>query len=382
MITGSVQTKGRKYYAVLRIPDREGKVRQKWIALNLPERGNKGEAKQRLAELLADYNRGHVVYSPEIGFAEYLTQWLKDIKPQLALSTWETYEVDLRRHIVPYFREHPCKLSRLTTAALQRYCNEKSESGKVHGKGGLAPKTIKNHHGIIHKALQDAMDHNILFRNPATKLNLPKKAQRTIEAYTREQANTLIAAARDTDLYIPVLLALHGGLRRGEILGLQWGSVNFENGTIIVQDTVTRQSTLVIRRGTKSESGYRTLKLTDAVMDVLRQCKERQGEAKAFLGSGYIDNDLVYARANGEHMNPGTFTKRMQVLMEKAGLPVINPHGLRHTNATLLQDFGADLADLSRWMGHSEISTTEIYLHLNYRSTEKMAALCAAHLTV
>ena len=79
---------------------------------------------------------------------------------------------------MPYFREHPCKLSKLAKAALQKYCNEKSESGSLRGKGGLAPKTVRNHHGIISKALQDAVNEGVIARNPATVVKLPKVPQR------------------------------------------------------------------------------------------------------------------------------------------------------------------------------------------------------------
>ena len=380
MITGSVQTKGRKYYAVLRIPDREGKKRQKWIHLNLPEKSSKGLAKQKLAELLADYNRGHMVYSSEIDFAKYLEQWLEESKLHLAHSTWETYESDLRCHILPYFREHPCKLSQLAKPAIQQYCKAKPDDGKVRGKGGLAPKTIRNHHGIISKALQDAVDTKIILYNPATAVTLPKIPQRIYETYTKEQAKAFITAAYDTDLYIPVLLALCCGLRRSEIIGLQWNSINFENNSMIIRDTVVRATTIVQKRGTKSDSGYRTLSLPDTVAEALKLHKVKQDKNKAFLGSGYVDKDLVCAKTNGDLLIPGTLTSRIKRLMEKEGLPVINPHGMRHSNATLLQEWGLDIADLSSWLGHKKISTTQIYLHMGFKGKEKTANLCQANL--
>ena len=382
-MTGSLQQSHGKYYAVLNIRDRDGKPRQKWINTGIPAvKGNKTDAKNKLHEILVEYGKSNIIYSPEINFADYLERWLEEIKPSIELSTWETYEVELRRHIVPYFREHPCKLSKLATPALQNYCKVKLESGNLRGKGGLAPKTIKNHHGIISKALRDAMDQGVISRNPAAAVKLPKVPQRILATYSEDEANTLTTAAIGTDLYVPILLALRCGLRRGEILGLQWKSVDLKNGTIVIQDTMTKTQTVIVREGTKTESSYRKLKLPDIVTEALREQRAEQENNKAFLGSGYVDGGLVCAQASGKPMSFG-FTKRVERLIVKAGLRVITFHDLRHTNATLLQDWGADIADISKWLGHSEISTTaNIYLHLDYRSTEKLAALSNARLQV
>jgi len=375
-LTGSLQASHGKFYAVLNIRDKDGKPRQKWVNTDIPAiKGNKTEAMRRLHEILVEYGKANIIYSPEIGFADYLERWLEEIKPNIQLSTWETYEVELRRHIVPYFREHPCKLSKLAKPALQKYCNEKSESGNLRGKGGLAPKTIKNHHGIISKALQDAVNEGVIARNPAIAVKLPKIPQRILATYSEDEANALTAAAKGSDLYVPILLALRCGLRRGEILGLQWKSVDLKNGTIVIQDTMTKTQTVIVREGTKTESSYRKLLMPDVVTEALRAHKAEQEEHKAFLGTGYEDNGLVCAQANGNPVSFG-FTKRVERLIVRTGLRVITFHDLRHTNATLLQDWGADIADISKWLGHSEISTTaNIYLHLDYRSTEKLAAL-------
>ena len=204
--------------------------------------------------------------------------------------------------------------------------------------------------------------------------------QRILTTYNEDEANTLTAAAKGTDLYVPIILALRCGLRRGEILGLQWKSVDLKNGTIVIQDTMTKTQTVIVREGTKTDGSYRKLLMPDIVTEALREHKAEQEERKTFFGSGYVDGGFVCAQANGRPMSFG-FTKRVERLIKQIGLRVLTLHDLRHTNATLLQDWGADIADISKWLGHSEISTTaNIYLHLDYRSTEKVAALSNAKL--
>jgi integrase len=151
----------------------------------------------------------------------------------------------------------------------------------------LAPKTIKNHHGIISKALQDAVNEGVIARNPATAVKLPKIPQRILATYSEDEANALTSAAKDSDLYVPILLALRCGLRRGEILGLQWKSVDLKNGTIVIQDTMTKTQTVIVREGTKTVSSYRKLLLPDVVIKALRAHMAEQEEHKAFLGTGH-----------------------------------------------------------------------------------------------
>ena len=163
-------------------------------------------------------------------------------------------------------------------------------------------------------------------------------------------------------------------------MALRWKSVDLKNGTIVVEASMTKTKTVILRDGTKTDSGYRKLKVPDIVAEALREQKAGQKKNKAFLGSGYVDGGFVCARTSGEPMSFG-FTKRIETLIKKTGLRVITLHDFRHSNATLLQDWGADIADISKWLGHSEISTTaNIYLHLDYRSTEKLAALTNAKL--
>ena len=324
-----------------------------------------------------------MTYHTEMDFADYLEEWIKQIKHSIKLSTWETYETELYRHIIPYFRVHKCKLSKLTTSKIQSYCNEVLENGRVKGKGGLSPKTVRNHHGIIRKALYDAMKQDIITKNPAEMVTLPRKEKYKPQIYSLEQLNHLIQFAKETDMYIPILLGAHCGLRRGEIMGLKWHSVDIHEKTLLVQESVVRAKTTIKRADTKTNSSYRKLKLPDALAEALKKHKEEQKECRRLFGKKHSDHEYVCSNPDGSQCVPSTFTKKVQRVMEQAGLPVIRLHDLRHTHASLLMSFGVNYKEIQEQLGHSDISTTlNIYTHLEYSSKEKIASLCGKNIAV
>ena len=209
------------------------------------------------------------------------------------------------------------------------------------------------------------MRNELIIHNPADLVKLPKKQKFIGEFYTLSQANELIEASKDTEFHTAVVLSLYTGCRRSEVLGFKWSSINWESRTITVKDTVVRAKTVIYRRGTKTDSSYRTLQLTESVIDILRKEKALQKEYEKLFGSEYIKNDYIIKRANGELYIPNTFTSCIQRCMKKANLPVIRFHDLRHTTASLLLSLGLSLKEVQKWLGHSDISTTaNIYTHI------------------
>ena len=364
-MTGSLQIKNGKYYAVLNYRDEYNKRKQKWICTELEIKGNKKAAEKFLHQCIEQYDGKERMLNNDMYFHIYIGIWLESIKHTVEQSTFEGYSMDVKNHILPYFEKHRFKLGEIKALHLQAYYGEMLEKGKKDGSGGLSPKTIKNHHTIIRKSLQDAMRNEMIPSNPADLVKLPKKQKFIGEFYTLSQANSLIECSKDTEFYVAVVLALYTGCRRSEILGFKWESVNWESGTITVKDTVVRAKTVIYRRGTKTDSSYRTLQLTEGVMEILKEEKAKQQEYERLFGSEYIKNDYIVKRANGELYVPNTFTSCIQRCMKKAGLPVIRFHDLRHTTASLLISLGLSLKEVQEWLGHSDISTTaNIYTHI------------------
>lgn len=202
---------------------------------------------------------------------------------------------------------------------LQRYYNLKFEKGRLDGKGGLYAKTVKNHSAIIGKALKDAMYDDLIAYNPNERVNLPKK-------------------------------------------------------TVTIKNTIVKVKTVIEKERTKNKSSYRTLQLTDEIMQALKAEQARQKDNKRLFGDEYDDNDYICKRADGSSFAPNTFTANIQMLMRKAGLPVIRLHDLRHTTASLLLNLGHNLKEIQEWLGHSDIATTaNVYAHLDITSKQNIA---------
>ncbi len=177
-------------------------------------------------------------------------------------------------------------------------------------------------------------------------------------------------------MHIAVVLAVYCGLRRSELLGLKWEHVNFKNKTITILDTVVRIKTVIAKQGTKNNSSYRTLQLTDEIVNLLKKEKTSQSETKLLFGSSYTINDFVIKQKDGKPFLPNTFTSRIQGVMSKAGLPKIRLHDLRHTTASLLLSLGFNLKEIQVWLGHSDIGTTmNIYAHLDTESKKNIAEI-------
>ena len=189
MVTGSLQVKGETYYAVVRIPDSIGKIRQKWISTGIKAVvGNKRKANTRLQEIVVDAKRQKLVYSNEIKFVDWINKWMEQKKNEIRLNSYEAYEAYNEMHIIPYFKQLNLTLRDVSAQHIQDYYNIKKKAGT------LSANTIKKHNVIIRGALLDAVRKNLISFNPAERATLPPVSKFKGKAYTMEQANMLIKA--------------------------------------------------------------------------------------------------------------------------------------------------------------------------------------------
>ena len=370
LVAGHLTLKNGRYYAVLNYRNAGGQRKTKWISLGLPEKGNKRKAEAELARLRAEFEPPKEVgdLSSDMLFADYLLEWLEIAKGRLAVATYSSYTAMINKPVGPYFRQRNLTLRELKARHLQMFYSEMLRKVK--------PNTVIHYHAIIHSALKYAVKTDMLVQNVADKVDRPKKNSFQPVFLSAEEMQKMFEALRGTKLELPVLVAAFYGLRRGEVVGLKWDAIDFEQGTISVKRTVT--STIIDgkyqefeQQSAKTKSSLRTLPLIGSFREYFMQVKEAQELNKQVCGNcyNYEYDGFVFVDELGERMRPNYLTEYFPKYIAKHGMPKMRFHDLRHSCASLLLANGVPLKQIQEWLGHSAFSTTaNIYAHLDYRS--------------
>ena len=370
MVAGHLTLKNGRYYAVLNYRNAGGQRKTKWIALGLPEKGNKRKAEAELARLRAEFEPPKEVgdLSSDMLFADYLLEWLEIAKGRLAVATYSSYAAMIKKPVGPYFRQRNLTLRELEARHLQMFYSEMLRKVK--------PNTVIHYHAIIHSALKYAVKTDMLVQNVADKVDRPKKNSFQPVFLSAEEMQKMFEALRGTKLELPVLVAAFYGFRRGEVLGLKWDAIDFERGTISVIRTVTTitldgKQTEIEQQSAKTKSSLRTLPLIGSFREYFLQVKEAQELNKQICGNCYNHeyDGFVFVDELGERMRANYLTSAFPKFRESHGLRRMRFHDLRHSCASLLLANGVPLKHIQEWLGHSDFTTTaNIYAHLDYKS--------------
>lgn len=335
----------------------------------------RAEVAAKITRALQEIKTGTFIEPTQATFGEWLDKWLTSYKKgQLKPSTYESYEMLINVHIKPALGKVP--LAKLQAHMLQSFYNEKLAKGRVDGKGGLSTRMVRYLHAIIRQALQQAVKEGLLSRNVADATNPPAVKSKQMRPLTEEELLAFFEAARGDRLFPAYVLAATTGLRRGELLGLCWDCVDLEHGIITVKrQLLALKDGPTLEETTKSKSGRRSVVLTDDAIRELKAWRKRQAQEKLLMGEAYQDNGLVFCKEDGTPLDPREFTKRFQRLLEKAGLPKVRLHDLRHTHASLLLARGVHPKVVQERLGHSSITITlDLYSHLAPGLQEAAAA--------
>lgn len=241
--------------------------------------------------------------------------------------------------------------------------------------------TVIHYHAIIRKALQTAVKKDILLKNPADKVERPKKQKFIADYYRLEELEQLFEATKDHPFSLLIQMTAFYGLRRSEALGLRWDAIDFERNTITIRHIVTTAKVdgkyeIIREDRAKTKSSLRSLPLVGNIREKLLALKEQQKENKRICGNCYNReyDGYVFVDAMGNIFNPRNLSSNFSKLLEMNGLRHIRFHDLRHTCASLLLSNGISMKQIQIWLGHSTFSTTaDIYAHLDYSAQEASA---------
>lgn len=365
-MTGSLQIKKNIYYMVLNVYDPNGKRKPKWISTGLPVKGNKKKAEHMLRECLLTYEQQDAHTKSDILFSDYIRFWLEQIALRVDVITLQGYETSANSHILPYFDTLQVKLIDIDRPILQAYIDQKQRNGRLDGKGGLAPASLRLHKNILHQALKEAMKNDLIPSNPCGFVTLPPRQRYDYSFYTVDQLSRLLDAIREEPLYPLIRTAIIYGLRRSELLGLKGDSVDFEANTLTIKHTVSKVTSVVEKDKTKNASSHRVFPLVADIKQLLLNAKAAEEINRKLYGKEYVESSYIFKWDNGQPNLPDYISRKFSKILKQHGMPHIRFHELRHSCASLLIVQGFSLKDVQEWVGHSDIKmTANIYSHLD-----------------
>jgi integrase len=318
----------------------------------------RAEVGGKLAKALSDRQGGLVFDDEGLTVGKYLDKWLEgSLRGAVRQSTFDRYEIAIRVHIKPILGR--LKLTKIAPTHLAGFYQDKLAAG-------FAPASVTKLHVALHKALDQAVKWNMIPRNVAEVVKAPRPAPEEIRPLNREQTKTLLEVARGERFEALYMLAVTTGLRQGELLGLKWEDVDLQERVVRVRRTLARHKVRLVLGEPKTKRSRRTVQLTEAAVEALQGHFARQKVQRDLLGDLYEHQGLVFATQKGTLVNPTNLRKRsFEPLLEKAGLPALRFHDLRHTCATLLLSRNVNPKIVSEMLGHATIAITlDTYSHV------------------
>ena len=385
-MNGYLGEKKDKYYMIFSFNDISGKRNLKWVATGFSVKGNKTRAQKMLDDYLANAefvkkieNQANEVYREKTDvnidgkttFMDYLDKWLDIRKTYLAPVTFRGYKI-----IVNLMRQYFDKKNILLTDI--RPLHIESYYQYMRGRGNSA-NTVLHHHNLLRKALDYAMKTDLIQTNPADKIERPKIANYMATFANRDEIGKILEAYKGHGHEIAIYLAAYYGLRRSEVLGLRWQSIDFKNDKITINHKVEEMfgkdkiGNEIIHKSDilKNTSSYRTMPLFPKIKEMLLKVQERIAKDRERLGDLYSEKHLDYVCLDycGQIIKPSTLSQSFPYILSKNGLKKIRFHDLRHSCASLMLAEGVPMKQIQDWLGHSTFKTTaDVYSHLDYNS--------------
>ncbi|MCK4260301.1 MAG: site-specific integrase [Halanaerobiales bacterium] len=361
---GGVRKRGKVWYYYFDL----GKVEGKRKKIERKGGRTKEEAETALRNAMSEYERcGSINAETDMSVADYFDYWYKEyVLVNCKYNTQEYYKDVIRVHIKPTLGMY--KLKALSPAKLQEFLNSKMING-------YSKNSVSNFYGVLSGALKKAISpYELLKRNPMENVSMPKynekkKNKEDLKIITIEQFQRIIQRfPQGSSFYVFLQICFHTGFRPGEACGFQWKYMDFENKTVEVDGTLKYEDKEWVFGTPKTPSSYRTIKVGDTLIALLKEHKKYQEMNKEKYGRHYIHSDYICTKESGKLVTTDSI-KYLSRIVNYELMINFNPHSLRHTHATLLLENEANPKDVQKRLGHSILATTmDTYFHV----TEKL----------
>ncbi|WP_188859918.1 tyrosine-type recombinase/integrase, partial [Oceanobacillus indicireducens] len=302
--------------------------------------------------VLNELNDGTYIEPSKQKYKDFIDEWLENRKSNVSKNTHETYRYIIDAHIKPKLGRF--QLDKLNSLAIDNFYTELDKQGK-------SSATIKKVHSIIRASLEYALQYQLIKRNPASVVKPPAVKHKDIIVWDESEVIQFLDFVKDEWDYVLYHLALYTGMRKGEILGLKWGDIDFINNKIRVMRSYSRTG---FSEG-KTKNTRRVIDIDESDTEFLIKRKKEISKNKLKMGPDYNDLDLIICRPTGDPVDVRNVNRRFDKFVERSGLPRIRFHDMRHTHATLMLKMGVPVKVVSERLGHGSIELTlNTYTHL------------------
>ncbi len=345
---------------------------------------NKTDALKKLEKFKAEVINESYIEPKDIILRDWMYKYIETYKKGVSKKTYDWYE----NFIEAYFKQDTVgdvKIQELRNDQIQEFINDLDENGRIKSEGGLSYRTIQGIVRLLKSSLDKACGDDIIKKNPAEDIKLPRKKSNKKEFYTLEEETRIIKAIEDEDrLDYLVKLAFGTGLRQGELRALTWDNINFDEAEIKVTNAISREKNRdpdsdrvydKVLRDPKTSSSKRVVPLPDSIVKLLREYKNKyyqEPEKEPEEDSFNPEYDLVFPSVSGKILDPSVIRKHWKKIINKSGVRYLSFHNTRHAYATRLFEKGVSAKEIQLLLGHSDIRITlDTYVHVDDSSKIK-----------
>jgi len=325
------------------------------------------EVKEKLKKALTDSQKLDLAKQGKYTVGTWMDAWFENVaKIKVRPSSHQTYRGYIDNHIKPNIGNIP--LENLTTMELQKLYRKLLTSGRVERieakkqPKGLSAKTVRNINQVISSAMDLAVAQKIILENPTNACSLPRVEHKEMQTISAEQLQSFLEEAKRSGVYEMYYIELSTGLRRGELLGLKWEDVDMKQGIIRVRRQVSRIDGKIVEAPLKTKNSYRAVTISPQAIEVLKAQKEK------------TNDEYVFPSPNGGPISPDSVNNMLHRVLDRAGIPRVRFHDMRHTFATLALQNGVDIKTVSGMLGHFSAGfTLDTYAHVTTAAQKEAA---------